>query len=596
MENSSISAQEKKSVVNEKIQRWLKGQIRDFTQNKRPKIVGFVFAFSAYLFYVISLVKLPEVFIFNFDNHQPLMWRLFNSDVHLDDDVMISMRVGLILNQTGIPSFNKTDLAQPSTSYFAPYLFSALARLLPSNLAILAFAAITFVGVTYLLVLLVLKSKSQILGMALILLVILTDTFKMYSLTGWDHNLQSLFCCLAIWIALREKLTLRSASLVSLFLFLSVGFRPDSAIIAAGVFLGLGVRDRKSLQLFLAGGFFAVLIGILMYSNWKFFGSFTPTTSRLKLGGTFSFSDSASYIVKETSNFSILNIGILSLVIYIVLFRFFPLFLIPIVVSCFFTMIYSVAVTDVFNGVRMSWTPTLVMILLILKYLPSPFGKQLIKIRCEIQSAFGQFSMFNSAVSIIPIFIASFILIAVPMVYQSYERLAYNNSIIRTENASPTSSQYALANWMEKNLEPTDGSIGLYWLGIGYHLPSFEIADFLGKADELIASQPVKWGPPGHNKWNTGATIRKWNPQVIFPSISDLRDISVEESKKWIANRENFGFIADLRLNQIVLNSYSYCTTTEGMPKKQSWNFFLRNDLMEKHSDAVNCVPVNWSS
>ena len=149
---------------------------------------------------------------------------------------------------------------------------------------------------------------------------------------------------------------------------------------------------------------------------------------------------------------------------------------------------------------------------------------------------------------------------------------------------------------MEKNLEPTDGSIGLYWLGIGYHLPSFEIADFLGKADELIASQPVKWGPPGHNKWNTGATIRKWNPQVIFPSISDLRDISVEESKKWIANRENFGFIADLRLNQIVLNSYSYCTTTEGMPKKQSWNFFLRNDLMEKHSDAVNCVPVNWSS
>jgi hypothetical protein len=537
------------------------------------------------------------VFIFNFDNRQPLMWRLFNSDIHLDDDVMISMRVGLILNQTGIPSFNKTDLAQPSTSYFAPYLFSALARLFPSNLAILAFAAITFIGVTYLLVHLVLKSKSQILGMVLITLVILTDTFKMYSLTGWDHNLQSLFCCLAIWLALKDKLTLRTASFVSLFLFLSVGFRPDSAIIAAGVFLGLGVRDRKSVPLFYAGGFFAVLIGILMYSNWKIFSHFTPTTSRLKLGSSFSFSDSASYIIKESSNFSILNIAILSVVIYIVLFRFFPLFVIPIAVSCLLTMIYSVVVTDVFIGVRMSWTPTLVMILLVLKYVPWPFGKQSVKIKFEIQSIFSQFSKFQPVILKISIIFACLILIAVPMFYQSYERIAYNNSIIRTEDASPTSSQYALAKWIEKNLEPADGSIGLYWLGIGYHLPSFEIADFLGKADELIASGPVKWGPPGHNKWNTDGTIRKWNPQVIFPSVSDLRDISVEDSNKWIANRENFGFIADLRLNEIVLNSYSYCTTTEaeGNPQIESWNFFLRNDLVEKHSNAVTCMPANWS-
>jgi len=74
---------------------------------------------------------------------------------------------------------------------------------------------------------------------------------------------------------------------------------------------------------------------------------------------------------------------------------------------------------------------------------------------------------------------------------------------------SPTAQQFVISKWIEKNLDPKDGAIGFYYLGVSYHLPTFEIADFLGKADEVIAISSVKWGPPGHNKWDTEKTLGK---------------------------------------------------------------------------------------
>src|SRR5690348_4664957 len=55
------------------------------------------------------------------------------SPVRLSDDVMISLRSGYILLESGIPAFNRTDVAEPSTSYIAPYLFAGLLKLLRPN-------------------------------------------------------------------------------------------------------------------------------------------------------------------------------------------------------------------------------------------------------------------------------------------------------------------------------------------------------------------------------------------------------------------------------------------------------------------------------
>ena len=85
-------------------------------------------------------------------------------------------------------------------------------------------------------------------------------------------------------------------------------------------------------------------------------------------------------------------------------------------------------------------------------------------------------------------------------------------------------SQIILADKIKKNLEPSDGSIGLHYLGISYHLPDFHVVDFLGKANEHIAKSNYKNLLIGHNKWdysyafknfNIAAALYSWNYEKL---------------------------------------------------------------------------------
>jgi hypothetical protein len=515
-----------------------------------------------------------------------LVQRVIKSDVHLDDDVMISMRVGSIINETGIPAFNRTDLAQPSTSYLAPYLFALLEGLMPNNIAVAVYALISFLGVSFLLLLVVLKSKSRVIGTVAIILIVLTNTFKSYSFMGWDHNLQSSFICLAFWLVLKESITWQNAILIGISLFLSVGFRPDSGVLAICVLLSLFLRSREFKLSILATGFFVIPLSSLLCLNWRAFKHFTPTTSRLKLGESLSVSDSYDYLHKEMLSYSTLNVILLAFLIYVVFNRFFPIYLLPIVAGCLFTAIYSLAVTDVFFGVRMSWTPALVMTLLITRFMPSPIKFRLMN--WEIKSIYTTVSHWR----FIPITLFTVMLLVAPLARDVYYLVGKKDSIRREVNATAISEQYALAKVISRNFNPSDGAVGLYLLGIGYHMPRFEIADFLGKADELIAGQRVKWGPPGHNKWDSEATINKWHPQIIIPAENDMDATSLDEAKKWLEGRGDEAYVADLRLSETVNLDYSYCKLREtaALESKVSWHFYLRNDLVSKYSRIVKCA------
>ncbi len=539
-----------------------------------------------YLLYSVLYVKWPDVFLFSSKLDGSLASRLAISDVHLDDDVMISMRVGSILNETGIPAFNRTDLAQPSTSYLAPYLFALLAGIFPNNLAVAIYAFITFVGVSFLLLLIALKSRSRFIGAISISAVILTSTFTTYSLMGWDHNLQSLFLCLAIWIVLKGNITWQNAVLIGVSLFLSVGFRPDSAALAICVLWSLILRNREFKSFIVAASFFVLPICCLLYFNWTIFGHFTPTTSRLKLGGELSFIDSTNYLTREVMGYSTLNVIFFAFLLYIVFNRFFPTYLMPIVFGCMIMVVYSLGVTDVFFGARMTWTPTMVMIFIVTRFIPSPIKFQPAKLKFNSH----QISAFRWQLPLITLFILS--LLIVPLVRDIYYTVAKKDSIQREVKASAISEQYALASFISREFSPSDGPIGLYLLGIAYHMPSFEIADFLGKADEMIAQQAVKWGPPGHNKWDSEATISKWNPQIIIPAENDIDTQTLGEAKKWYDGRGNEAFIQDLRLSRKVILNYSYCELDEtaNLELKVSWRFYLRNDLVSKYYKIVDCA------
>ena len=159
-----------------------------------------------------------------------------------------------------------------------------------------------------------------------------------------------------------------------------------------------------------------------------------------------------------------------------------------------------------------------------------------------------------------------------------------------SSNISATSKIYKIVKWIGKNLNKNDGSIGLFQAGMGYHIPNFEVADFLGKADELIAQTPVKWGAPGHNKWDIDKTLAKWKPQAIIPG-TPLNRSNNEDVQSVIDYLPIYGFFYDLMFSEKLAKSYSYCYIKKQKTNEfeDKWGFFLRRDLVQNYKKDLSC-------
>jgi len=149
--------------------------------------------------------------------------------------------------------------------------------------------------------------------------------------------------------------------------------------------------------------------------------------------------------------------------------------------------------------------------------------------------------------------------------------------------ASAVAQQYVIAHWINTNLHPEDGALGFFYLGVSYDLPSFEIADFLGKADEAIATLKAQQGPPGHNKWDLDRTLTKWKPQAIVPpgpidpNLPDTRENSYRHSP-------------NLLLNSRIVNGFQYCyVPAREFGVVDKWGFFLRDDIAVQHANQLRC-------
>ncbi len=89
----------------------------------------------------------PQIFTFATDPGAGIFSRLLTAPVHLADDVMVTVRSGEMLLQTGEPAFNTSDSDQAATSYLAPYIAAALIAILPFNIAVMAFGLVGFAAV-----------------------------------------------------------------------------------------------------------------------------------------------------------------------------------------------------------------------------------------------------------------------------------------------------------------------------------------------------------------------------------------------------------------------------------------------------------------
>jgi hypothetical protein len=168
--------------------------------------------------------------------------------------------------------------------------------------------------------------------------------------------------------------------------------------------------------------------------------------------------------------------------------------------------------------------------------------------------------------------------------------------IIDTEeeiSISQTAKFYVATDWINANLLPGDGAIGLFYAGMAFHLMKFDTADFLGKADELIARSDQKWGPPGHNKWDISATLQKWNPQAIIPSGSlfdPTTKLALKDAVKEINLKSDFGFAPSLIVNRDIRANYSWCRVAMSYNNfRLSEGIFLRKDISQVHQSAFEC-------
>ena len=189
------------------------------------KRLAAVLTFAFACIFTVVCATWPDIYGFARTSQPGTPRHLLTSPVRLSDDVMITLRSSYILRERGIPAFNRIDVAQPSTSYIAPYLFACLLKLLRPNAAIVFYALLGLFSVACTAAIIVWYSRSTTNSLLLVLLLLSTSTNLTFALNGWDHLFQGFSLAFATALSLKPGMTSRRMFAVSFLLVLGTLFR-----------------------------------------------------------------------------------------------------------------------------------------------------------------------------------------------------------------------------------------------------------------------------------------------------------------------------------------------------------------------------------
>jgi hypothetical protein len=565
----------------------------DLSRATNGKRLAAVLTFAFACIFTLACGTWPNTYAFARASQPGTPRQLLRSPIRLSDDVMISLRTSYILRERGIPAFNRTDVAQPSTSYIAPYLFAGLLKFLQPNDAIAFYALLGLLSVAATVAIIVWYAHSTANALLLVLLLLSTSTNLTFALNGWDHLFQGLVLALATALSLKPGMTSRRMFGAAILLVLGTLFRPDGLIISLGILAVLFLSSSRPRQFILfAAAPYLLLTGAALALNLHQFGHLTPTTARLKFGAA----PSLGYILKYIAANGVLTYSALTLLVMLTVFYCaFPHTLprakgLIIVGCCLVTSAIAMYNSDYLSGARMIWSPVCVLAVLIAASSPALFStsKHRLKELLDIAPTYRRqpsASRSPYATAGLRAFLA-FMAIAVLGSVASLMAQRHTSAVVSQNSfyESTTAQEFFISQWIAKNLSPADGPIGFFVLGVSYDLPQFEIADFNGLADESIATLKARPGlMPGHNKWDVGKTLAKWNPQAIVPggpidpTRPDTRTNSLTHAPYLLSNSK-------------IVEDYAYCYVPDsaaGMPDK--WGFYLRKDIAKRHLDQLRC-------
>jgi len=146
-------------------------------------------------------------------------------------------------------------------------------------------------------------------------------------------------------------------------------------------------------------------------------------------------------------------------------------------------------------------------------------------------------------------------------------------------NMDDISSQIMLAEIINKKFEPSDGSVGLHYLGIGYHLPNFHVVDFLGKAEPFIAHTDPKGWMIGHNKWDYRYAFEKYDLAVIpMPHRLVAGEARLESTHPYYFMQELAGRLAKPG------SGFVYFSPAALNVGNSTWGIYVKGGLAQKLS------------
>ena len=562
---------------------------RSASQGRTVRVLAVAAITGVAAAYTLLVGAWPQIFTFATDPSAGIMSRLLSAPVHLADDVMVTVRAGEMILQIGAPAFNTSDSAQAATSYLAPYLAAALIAVLPFNLGVTAFGLVGFAAVIGTYAIIAWKARSLINAAILVAALTLTVTNAEFALTGWDHLLQGFLLAGAVALSLSSPLDRKRLFTVSALAGLAVLARPDGAIIATAVlivcFVTVGRERRRALLPLLGPA--VVLIGGFLLLNFVQFGFLTPTTARLKAGAAPSVTYMWDYLYANgVATYTAASLVVILTVVSVITWkRIRSVHVSLIMASALITAAVAAVNSDFFPGARMFWTPAVVMATALAITLPAIFraGPALpLDDSGSISTGWSRAAERILVAGVVGALLIGAVVVGLERAVVSKEALI----------GSRTAVQFLATVWIRANLDPSEGSIGVFYAGEAAHLPNYEAADFLGKGDEEIAVLEPQWGPPGHNKWDIDLTLDKWGPQAILSTIDQDPQASGSDAlaAEWRERQWTHGYLADLITNETIRSDYRYCRVTDPSGFVDvSVDVLLRTDAIAQLESDVTC-------
>lgn len=500
--------------------------------------------------------------------------------VILPDDVMISLRAAMMQATLGRASLNASELSQPATSYLYPLLLAAFDA--PAYPWLMPSAACLF-GIGCLLgcaMLLYRANGGAKTGNAALWITMALGNASVlqYAYSGWEHLPQALCLSLAALCVLSAERQGARASVAVLSLggvacALAFLFRADSAILF-GPWLMMAawfVRARGIRWLaFLASSAFTA--GIYLIYQWETFGWLLPTTARLKTGAATDWVANLLYMATNLINGSAVAITLLCACLLVYNRSRLTPMLWAMAASLVLFMAYGLTVSDVFPYARMFIPAGMVGVLAAAVATSSPPDSS--EVSASHLRGFLRLGLVLTMIGV------------VTTVVVDIGRSRLSLPAIRI--AHPTIEHTLLAGRLREKLDPEQDTVGLFWLGAAsYELRGFDVVDFLGKGDERIARLDVRWGPPGHNKWDIALSLKRWNPAVIIARADAASKPSLVR-RQMIAARQPWTFWDALYEDDAVVERYQYCAPRSA----REFGLLIRRDVVDRFTDLCEAQGI----